>query len=81
MEQLPLFLNLRGRTVVLVGEGEAADAKARLIARAVSVEPVKQTPQTRASRVSAAPTVAPSPGRYCSTSFGMPASCNSCTAA
>ncbi len=34
MEQLPLFLNLRGRPVVLVGEGEAADAKARLIARA-----------------------------------------------
>ena len=34
MEQLPIFLNLRGRTVVLVGEGEAADAKARLIVRA-----------------------------------------------
>ena len=34
MEQLPIFLNLRDRTVVLVGEGEAADAKARLIARA-----------------------------------------------
>jgi len=34
MEQLPLFLNLRGRTVVLVGKGEAADAKARLVARA-----------------------------------------------
>lgn len=34
MEQLPLFLNLRGRTAVLVGEGEAADAKARLITRA-----------------------------------------------
>jgi uroporphyrin-III C-methyltransferase/precorrin-2 dehydrogenase/sirohydrochlorin ferrochelatase len=34
MEQLPLFLNLRGRTAVLVGEGEAADAKARLILRA-----------------------------------------------
>ncbi len=34
MEQLPVFLNLRGRTVVLVGKGEAADAKARLIARA-----------------------------------------------
>ncbi len=33
MEQLPLFLNLSGRTVVLVGEGEAADAKARLIER------------------------------------------------
>ena len=34
MEQLPIFLNLRGRTVVLVGEGEAAEAKARLIERA-----------------------------------------------
>ena len=34
MEQLPLFLNLTGRTVVLVGKGEAADAKARLVARA-----------------------------------------------
>lgn len=34
MEQLPIFLNLDGRTVVLVGEGEAADAKARLIERA-----------------------------------------------
>ncbi len=34
MEQLPIFLNLRGRTVVLVGEGEAVDAKARLIVRA-----------------------------------------------
>ena len=34
MEQLPIFLHLRDRTVVLVGEGEAADAKARLILRA-----------------------------------------------
>ena len=34
MQQFPVFLNLAGRTVVLVGEGEAADAKARLIARA-----------------------------------------------
>jgi uroporphyrin-III C-methyltransferase / precorrin-2 dehydrogenase / sirohydrochlorin ferrochelatase len=34
MHQFPVFLNLRGRTVVLVGEGEAADAKARLIVRA-----------------------------------------------
>lgn len=34
MHQLPIFLNLAGRTVVLVGEGEAADAKARLIERA-----------------------------------------------
>lgn len=34
MQQLPVFLNLAGRSVVLVGEGEAADAKARLIERA-----------------------------------------------
>lgn len=34
MHQLPIFLNLSGRTVVLVGEGEAAEAKARLITRA-----------------------------------------------
>lgn len=34
MHQLPIFLNLNGRTVVLVGQGEAADAKARLIERA-----------------------------------------------
>ncbi|WP_428628605.1 precorrin-2 dehydrogenase/sirohydrochlorin ferrochelatase family protein [Sphingopyxis sp.] len=34
MHQLPIFLNLTGRIVVLVGEGEAADAKARLIERA-----------------------------------------------
>jgi uroporphyrin-III C-methyltransferase/precorrin-2 dehydrogenase/sirohydrochlorin ferrochelatase len=34
MHQLPIFLNLTGRTVVLVGEGEAAAAKARLIERA-----------------------------------------------
>lgn len=34
MQQFPIFLNLAGRTVVLVGEGDAADAKARLIARA-----------------------------------------------
>jgi uroporphyrin-III C-methyltransferase/precorrin-2 dehydrogenase/sirohydrochlorin ferrochelatase len=34
MHQLPIFLNLTGRTVVLVGTGEAADAKARLVIRA-----------------------------------------------
>ena len=34
MHQFPIFLNLTDRTVVLVGEGEAADAKARLIERA-----------------------------------------------
>jgi uroporphyrin-III C-methyltransferase/precorrin-2 dehydrogenase/sirohydrochlorin ferrochelatase len=34
MHQFPIFLNLSGRTVALVGDGEAADAKARLIERA-----------------------------------------------
>ena len=34
MHQIPIFLNLTGRTVVLVGTGEAADATARLVARA-----------------------------------------------
>lgn len=34
MEQLPIFVNLKGRKVVLVGEGEVATAKRRLIERA-----------------------------------------------
>lgn len=34
MHQFPIFLNLTGRTVVLVGASAAADAKARLIERA-----------------------------------------------
>ena len=34
MDQLPIFLNLKGRKVILVGEGDAADAKRRLIKRA-----------------------------------------------
>jgi uroporphyrin-III C-methyltransferase / precorrin-2 dehydrogenase / sirohydrochlorin ferrochelatase len=34
MNQLPLFLNLAGRKVILVGQGDAADAKRRLIERA-----------------------------------------------
>ncbi|MFN5632215.1 MAG: NAD(P)-dependent oxidoreductase [Sphingomonadales bacterium] len=34
MDQLPLFLNVRGKPIILVGEGEAADAKRRLIERA-----------------------------------------------
>ena len=55
-------------------------ASARLIAHAVSVAPVNTTPATRGSRVSAAPTVGPSPGTNCSTSFGTPASCSSCVA-
>jgi uroporphyrin-III C-methyltransferase/precorrin-2 dehydrogenase/sirohydrochlorin ferrochelatase len=34
MRSLPLFLNCRGRAVILVGEGEAAAAKRRLLERA-----------------------------------------------
>src|SRR5690606_9561493 len=34
MHQLPIFVTLAGRPVVLVGDGEAAAAKARLIVRA-----------------------------------------------
>jgi uroporphyrin-III C-methyltransferase / precorrin-2 dehydrogenase / sirohydrochlorin ferrochelatase len=31
MQQLPIFVNLAGRAVILLGEGEAAEAKARLV--------------------------------------------------
>lgn len=31
MQQLPIFVNLAGRTVILIGDGEAAEAKARLV--------------------------------------------------
>lgn len=34
MHSLPLFLRLTGRPVILVGEGDAAEAKARLLVRA-----------------------------------------------
>ncbi|MGL5839222.1 MAG: NAD(P)-dependent oxidoreductase [Sphingorhabdus sp.] len=34
MEQLPLFLNMRGKPVILLGNDEAAEAKRRLIERA-----------------------------------------------
>jgi uroporphyrin-III C-methyltransferase / precorrin-2 dehydrogenase / sirohydrochlorin ferrochelatase len=34
MEQLPIFVNVAGSKVVLIGHGEAADAKRRLIERA-----------------------------------------------
>jgi uroporphyrin-III C-methyltransferase / precorrin-2 dehydrogenase / sirohydrochlorin ferrochelatase len=34
MDQLPIFLNLKGAKVVLIGKGDAADAKRRLIERA-----------------------------------------------
>lgn len=34
MDQLPIFLNLKGHKIVLLGTGDAADAKRRLIERA-----------------------------------------------
>jgi len=34
LDQLPIFVNLKGKNVILVGEGEMADAKRRLIERA-----------------------------------------------
>jgi uroporphyrin-III C-methyltransferase/precorrin-2 dehydrogenase/sirohydrochlorin ferrochelatase len=34
MNQLPLFVTIRGKPVILLGEGDAADAKRRLIERA-----------------------------------------------
>ena len=37
MRQFPLFLNLSGRTVILLGAGEMADAKRRLYERAGAV--------------------------------------------
>jgi uroporphyrin-III C-methyltransferase / precorrin-2 dehydrogenase / sirohydrochlorin ferrochelatase len=37
LDQLPIFVNLKGRNVILVGEGEMADAKRRLIERAGGV--------------------------------------------
>ena len=37
MNQLPIFVTLQGRNVMLVGDGEAADAKRRLIERAGGV--------------------------------------------
>jgi uroporphyrin-III C-methyltransferase/precorrin-2 dehydrogenase/sirohydrochlorin ferrochelatase len=37
MHSLPVFLRLQGRTVILLGDGEAADAKRNLLARAGAV--------------------------------------------
>ena len=34
MHSLPVFLRLEGRAVILTGQGEAADAKRRLLERA-----------------------------------------------
>ncbi len=37
MNQLPIFVNLRGRKVILLGQGEMADAKRRLYQRAGAI--------------------------------------------
>ncbi|WP_373489078.1 bifunctional precorrin-2 dehydrogenase/sirohydrochlorin ferrochelatase, partial [Blastomonas sp.] len=37
MQQLPIFLNLSGRPIILLGDGEAAAAKRRLIERSGGV--------------------------------------------
>ncbi|MFT3978425.1 MAG: siroheme synthase, partial [Sphingomonas bacterium] len=37
LHSLPLFVRLQGRPVILIGEGEAADAKRRLLERAGAV--------------------------------------------
>ncbi len=37
MDQLPIFLNLAGRNVIIIGDGEAAAAKARLVVAAGGV--------------------------------------------
>lgn len=37
MQSLPVFLRLTGRSVILIGEGEAADAKRRLLERAGAI--------------------------------------------
>ena len=37
LHSLPIFVRLQGRAVILVGEGDAADAKCRLLARAGAI--------------------------------------------
>ena len=59
--------------------GARFSAIAERIFIAVSVEPVKATPSTRASEVRAAPT-SPAPGNSCRAVFGTPARCMSLTA-
>jgi len=55
----------------MIGPGRSA--RVRLMARAVSVEPVKAMPAMRGSATRRAPTLGPSPGRRWSASTGMPA--------
>ena len=68
-------------SAISAGIGPSRAARARLMRAAVSVEPVKATPDSRGSANMIFPMRAPSPGRRCSTSPGTPASCSSRTAA
>ena len=47
MEQLPIFVNLRGRRVLVTGIGDAADAKIRLIEAAGGTAVSSSTPDVR----------------------------------
>ena len=47
MNQLPVFANVRGRPVLLLGKGEAAEAKRRLLERAGAVVVAQPTADTR----------------------------------
>lgn len=47
MNQLPLFVTIRGKPVILIGDGDAADAKRRLIERAGGVCVDEDNPDSR----------------------------------
>lgn len=47
MRQLPLFHNLEGREVILLGDGDIADAKRRLIERAGGIVVGEDSPSAR----------------------------------
>jgi uroporphyrin-III C-methyltransferase/precorrin-2 dehydrogenase/sirohydrochlorin ferrochelatase len=55
MRQLPVFVNLAGRPVVLVGTGPAADAKRRLIEAAGGLTVAEPGPDTRLAFVASDP--------------------------
>ena len=60
--------------------GPSRAASARLIAHAVSYEPVNTTPAIDGCRTSGAPTASPAPTTRWRTSRGTPASCRIATA-